>query len=585
MPIKLKPQTFREAFERALLNRAGITITTSPLFQEEMNRDLERALRLNGFSGDRPDSTGESSAAGEDGLPWSDDAQELMHMVAKLGVNNQNLSSEAFLKPFFRNLRLMKLAISELDADCVKFTRLTYLDVSQNALTAIDNLPPNLRFLKAYSTNISKIACKPTTSLCFLGLGHSYMGAAGLEQAARRFRNLLSLDLSFTEVAGIQEVVTHLQPLQKLRQLCLSGSPVCLLPYHRLKLLHWLPQLKVLDGVDVSDEEMADAALVGSSPSAALAPWPSTIRVGVRLRELHGARALFDSFVTPKQLASLSLKQQETREGEEEEKAVEADQGEPIAEFCAGGALRICFELPDGTWVETQDVPVDGPASGTSEGSDLLYDEFDFASVRCKTGEPLVFEIQVGNDEGLCLCRWIRRGLHMKICFIPAKPAPVVAEGELAEAASLTSRQASPDQNSSCAEGAGGLSRPGSVLMSGDSPEPEDVVPIGGVVIVMDDFLYRTDTSITEEIRQAREVPSDPAPWQYEAANLRVVPFDRWLEPEIQAPGPLGTTISHISCASMHVDVVLHAPEPSAADEEEPPPSPIPEPKAKGKKK
>merc|ERR1719329_1358604 len=136
-------------------------------------------------------------SSGASSLHWTTSSPptsppELMRMTARLGPTNPNLSSEAFVKPFFKHLRLPDLGVKALDEDLTKFTNLTFLDVSRNDLSAIDYLPPNLRFLKAYNTNISRIGCRPLESLCFLGLGHSSMGAAGLKQVARLFPGILS---------------------------------------------------------------------------------------------------------------------------------------------------------------------------------------------------------------------------------------------------------------------------------------------------------------------------------------------------------------------------------------------------------
>jgi len=127
-------------------------------------------------------------------------------------------------------------------------------------LTEIDQLPPNIKFLKAYNNQVVRVTCKSTKSLAFLGLGYNPLGEDALPQIIKRFPNLLSLDLCFTRVASLDAMTASSLP--KLRHLCLTGSPACLLPFYRLTVLGEFPLLQALDGVVTSEEEAADASLL-----------------------------------------------------------------------------------------------------------------------------------------------------------------------------------------------------------------------------------------------------------------------------------------------------------------------------------
>jgi len=572
---KHAPRNFKEAFARVLLNETGVAVNSGALRQEQMDNELQLALRLAGFSGDAPHAADASSAASEASGTWSEDAEELMQFVRQLGPRSPHLSSEQFLKPFFRHLALPGLSIRELDDDVARFSKLTFLDVSRNGLSSIDNLPPNLKYLKAYNNPISQISCKASPSLCFLGLGFSKLGSEGLEQAARRFKNLLSLDLSFSQLAGLQEVIAPLGPLHKLRHLCLGGSPVSLLPFYRVQVLRWLPQLHVLDGVAFADEEQADSQQLVAWGTP-LRPRPSTVRVAFQFQRLAGTRALLmpvaEGIVAAKRAAAAAAGEEAQEEEQEQDKILEA---------CAGGSLRLRVELPDGSWAETAEVLLsaeDAAAAAAAAGAEdppLIFDDFDkLEKLRTPAGEALYFEVDIGEEgsegssgevlqeDGLVrLCRWARKGLAVKVFFRPASPPPPEGEEEAA---------AEGD------EGEGGESKP-------KTPEPPEEVDVGGAVIALDNFLWHSQTDLGEEVRAAGELPESPAPWSIQVPEVRVVVADRWLDPEVQVP-PLEAKAqrkARLGDARLALTVEMHAGEPPPFEEEDPAAA---EPPKKGKK-
>jgi len=227
---KRPPQSFKAAFEKCLLDRTGIVMNNGPCNVEEMFRDLETTKRLGSLAGDDPpgnealkvdaESKG-AEAAGGNAKEWSEDLQGpdgLLNMAAKLGPLNKNLTSASHIKPFFKQLCLPQLNITSLDDDASKFTNLTFLDVSRNSLTAIDNLPPQLRFLKAYNNKIQRVTCRKSPSLAFLGLGHNALTSDGMEQLALRLRGLRSLDVSYNNLSSLGQFAADVVALTALKQ-------------------------------------------------------------------------------------------------------------------------------------------------------------------------------------------------------------------------------------------------------------------------------------------------------------------------------------------------------------------------------
>jgi hypothetical protein len=295
----------RQAEEQQLQAELGDRIAQVQEKERRVSDDCKLALRQNGLAGGEDAASPDLQQRNKDqhddrGLIaarwWSeDDARELGDRVRKLGARDVNLSSEFYLKPFFQQLQFQSLHICELDPDVTSFSRLTILDVSRNPLQRIDSLPPNLTRLKAYNTGVKQISCLPVPSLVFLGLGHSHMGDEGLEQASRRFPGLLVLDVSYSNVCGLQQAATSLAALPRLKQLCLGGNPVSILPHSRLQLIDRVSQLQspgaVLDGVPVTDVEVADVqrSLLPKSDVRL-----DKILVAVQPLKLSGARVLLD---------------------------------------------------------------------------------------------------------------------------------------------------------------------------------------------------------------------------------------------------------------------------------------------------
>jgi len=640
-----EPRSFGDAFSKALFNRAGIKMHGKLLAADRMDRDLQNAHKIDGFAGDAVEKTADVGKMKPDGpvkpLPWGEeDQKELDELLKKLGPRDSNISAESFIKPFFRHLRLQDYAIRDLDADIMKFSRLSYLDVSNNPLRAIGALPPSLKKLKAYNTNICRVTCQPTPSLVFLGLGHTPIETEGLNEAAQRFPGLLSLDLSNTQILSLSDVALAVQSdMQQLRQLCLAGTPASLLPYYRLKSIKKMPQLQYLDSAPISDAEMVDANLLNGKPPAppkeeteAAAPSegeaekddpadvpvreeieddepevepperPDSIKVALQLVQLRNARKLLEVpaqpiFAKKKAIADAAL-QTAVAAGEEMDPW---EPGDTVVEACKGGFLRLRFELPDGTWVETEEVQLTPEMAQAAEGEGApVYDVFELSKITSPEAAPLYYDVEVQQDENvredrlLRFNRWLKRGMPMKIFFREAPPPSaeeLVAMREAAEADSKAKAKAkaAPKPTASPIP-------PPPAEEDGEAPPqpiPEEEA-VGGAVVPLEELLAASaKAGINDGNREAGYLPEFPQP-MVATPDVRIVPMARFLEPNVQVPlaekalkkewgvwpKPHGPPTKP-DAAVLSLRVLIYAGEPPV-EEEEPPP--VDDPKKKGKK-
>eukprot|EP00929_Paragymnodinium_shiwhaense_P035039 TRINITY_DN18993_c0_g1_i1.p1 TRINITY_DN18993_c0_g1~~TRINITY_DN18993_c0_g1_i1.p1 ORF type:complete len:749 (+),score=251.15 TRINITY_DN18993_c0_g1_i1:180-2426(+) len=569
---------------------------------ERLKPELEVALRQSGLVGDADPILAMADVLGEAPPPWGEeDHNELMDLIKKVGPRDPNLSCEAFIKPFFRSLRLQNLHIREMDADVAKFTRLKFLDISQNPLTCIEALPPCLTRLKAYNTQITSITCKQLPTLQFLGLGYTPLAASGLEQAANRFRGLLSLDICFTELMDVAETATPLAALPKLKHLCLAGSPVSLLPHARLQMLKTLPQLQLLDGVAVTEADTLDAQHLRIADEEGAAPGSRLSKIRLELqplgltdaRTLLGipAKGLFESQCEMETVAAAAAAKKLTEERGEEIAPLPVDlERDAVAEACKNGVLRLRIQLPDGAWTETAEVALTPELIQACEGDDKPLDKFDLSKLKSKAEEPLFFEVPIAEEgELLRFSRWLRRGLAAQVDFQAAMPPTREELAERAEAAASAALAPVKGKDAKAKAAAKSPEPPKSPEGEEEEAEPPPPQPemssIGGAVVPLDAFLWRADSGVTPELREAGELPCVPAPWPVEQ-EVRVVPMSRWLEPNVQVPlaerklkkewGKPGRP----ECASLKMRVTLYAGEPVEEVVEE-----EPDPKAKGKKK
>jgi Leucine-rich repeat (LRR) protein len=100
------------------------------------------------------------------------EAVELAHIIKLLGVI-PDVCVEEYIVNFFKELKVQKMMVYQLDPTLARFTQLKVLNLSFNNITRIECLPPNLEELYLNGNQVNEVAMnpnKPITSLIHLGL-------------------------------------------------------------------------------------------------------------------------------------------------------------------------------------------------------------------------------------------------------------------------------------------------------------------------------------------------------------------------------------------------------------------------------
>jgi len=613
MPPRRPPQTFRAAFEHCLVNRTGIEITYNDVRHREMRRDLDRTLRLGGFAGDEPPGNAALQAVGapegkkgsELQKEMSEDLQGpngLLALVEKLGPINENISSEGFIKQFFKHLNLSQLNIVSLDADLTKFVNLTNLDVSRNGISNVDFLSPNLKFLKVYNNKVTQITCAKQPSLCFLGAGYNALAANGMLQIVQKFRGLMSLDLGYNNLTGLRQFLDDVQALTRLKHLSAAGNPLCLLPYYRLVLIKHLPQLQLLDEQAVGEAEASDAQMVDSGH----VEMPPFLNVAISFSQVTFVKRL---------LAPLAKELPDSKTNDEGVE-VPVSEEDRINEVAQKGLLFFRMELPGGggdtplalrlklpgstvsndCYIDTTDVGIDepppeepvdpkakkAPAKGAVEEPPPkpVGEPIDLSGLKCSlklppslaaeapkaeapegaegeaeaeappTETPLFFPLPLtcaddptGSKGLLQLRDWLRVGMKVKALY-RKKKVPIDPDAP---------------NPTSAAEGEEEEVRV-------PTPEEEEPRLIGGGVLSLSSALWPLISPVSEEIRQEGKLPALPPTYSIGPSALTLAPYARWVDPDVQVPNaPAAKSLSDVS-ASVTMDVILYEKEPVAEE-------------------
>lgn len=434
-------QTLTQAFALLLRDRTGIRMTNGQHRVAEMEAKLKQVTRVNALAGDvvREELDGD--------LTWSTEAAEFMSIVQSMGKWDPNVRCRSFVFGFFRKLVLCKKHISSLDVGVAAFGSLVSLDVSRNNLVEITHLPGRLQVLHAYENQVKSLQGPPLPSLLHLGLGTNQLRctplpveppvgagnrelapAAGKEAAPplaalARFRNLISLDLSFNLICSSARVRDMLKDL-RLRHLYLLGNAVVLQPYYRVLMAAACPTLKLVDDVALSEPELV------ATPSVTAAHWEQTQTLhfqvdlevakklpkflavqlayrgdlAAKVQEREKSRRLQRDLETLYEKTAKSVEaQSEAGSVEAVRERVEARLEEAVAHCQRGVIFEVCG--PDGTWSSAN------PAGVEEEG---------------ELAATIALSWPVGD--GVTIQAWLRKGLGVRFRYVPEPPEP--AEGE-----------------------------------------------------------------------------------------------------------------------------------------------------------
>ncbi|XP_038619500.1 leucine-rich repeat-containing protein 43 [Tachyglossus aculeatus] len=196
--------------------------------------------------------------------PWvlPEDSSAEDHYLRELAIRNPHVLRDSFFFSYFKCLRVVDKGVKEIDSNLLKFSNLEELILTANRIRKInaENLPQTLKVLELYGNEITDtegLCSHPPPKLQHLGLGSNRLFGS-LETiyfSANFWPNLVSLDLGFNDLTELQNVVSSLRPLRKLRLLVLQGNPLALVPSYRGFTIDSLSRLSVLDDITVSPDE------------------------------------------------------------------------------------------------------------------------------------------------------------------------------------------------------------------------------------------------------------------------------------------------------------------------------------------
>ena len=122
-----------------------------------------------------------------------------------------------------------------MDAQLMRFENLQILNLTNNKIRRVENLPCTLRELNLTGNLVDSIEPlrAPLESLIHLGVAYNVLESSALGTISSNFPNLFCLDASFNELCDFREACTVLEPLEDIKMLYLMGNPMCLTANYR----------------------------------------------------------------------------------------------------------------------------------------------------------------------------------------------------------------------------------------------------------------------------------------------------------------------------------------------------------------
>lgn len=170
---------------------------------------------------------------------------------------NTEVCNEEFLVQFFKTYRAPNCFISRMDQSLCKFDNLLILNLSNNAICRVENVPPQLRELSLTNNMIDEVEGlrAPHQSLIHLGLSYNRIRNVTLAVIAKNFPSLFCLDVSFNELSDFKSSLNWFEELTKLKMLYVQGNPLALSDQSREILKQRMPELRILDGSGAFTEQ------------------------------------------------------------------------------------------------------------------------------------------------------------------------------------------------------------------------------------------------------------------------------------------------------------------------------------------
>ena len=170
--------------------------------------------------------------------------------------------SEDDLKQYFTTLKLESQGITKIDRFFPGFSNVEELSLSGNAISTIENLPASLRQLNLSTNSLTGLPSLGPLAAQLHQISLSYNRLSDeTTDLTQGLTALVSLDLSHNKLCDLAALLPKLAALPKLKHLYLDGNPFCLRKQYRAAVIAALPELTMLDGVevDVDQKELAEA--------------------------------------------------------------------------------------------------------------------------------------------------------------------------------------------------------------------------------------------------------------------------------------------------------------------------------------
>ena len=172
-----------------------------------------------------------------------------------------NVVEESKIDPkimaMFESFRCIKW--DEIDIMWREFTKLKVLDLTNNAITVLENTPPNLQELYLNSNNIWEIRGPINSNLLHLGLAFNHIDEQLLYDITRFYPSLFSLNLSHNRLTNLTQTVEILQGLPSLKVLVMRGNPCCLTEGYKPYCMNKLGWLRVFDVTPITKDDSKKA--------------------------------------------------------------------------------------------------------------------------------------------------------------------------------------------------------------------------------------------------------------------------------------------------------------------------------------
>ncbi|XP_072024521.1 leucine-rich repeat and coiled-coil domain-containing protein 1-like [Amphiura filiformis] len=195
--------------------------------------------------------------------PYHDEGASPDHELCLIDAGIKSLLDVPLFGANIQTLNLHCNQIAQIE-NLEELHTLRHLDLSSNQITAIKGLKSVtlLRTLNLACNGIQAITgLAGLRSLTRLNLSYNKISdVSGLADLHGSSYALSHLELQGNQIGSVEHLITSLRGLVHLTSLTLmhdgSSNPICQLPGYRASVLHSLPRLKVLDGMDRNSRQV-----------------------------------------------------------------------------------------------------------------------------------------------------------------------------------------------------------------------------------------------------------------------------------------------------------------------------------------